>query len=156
MKTKHTIHEVKYMIVQREEKKYKVMLDETLEKYGFLDEQDEEAPRSRPRTRGLKRALALERQKEAHIANQLTLNEQLAMVINENREPWLARANKNLENILEKANKDNDLLRRRVKHHAQKEKIAMAKLKRANENIGDLTMEEKRKLDILAEASLQA
>ena len=58
----------------------------------MLDEQDEQASRGKPRTRGLKRALALERQKEAQIVDQLTLNEQLAIVINENREPWLDRA----------------------------------------------------------------
>ena len=79
------------------------------------------------------------------------------MVINENREPWLDRANQHLEKLLAKANRDNDVLRRKVKHHAQKEKITMPKLKRANAKIEALTMlEEKRKLDILAEASLQA
>lgn len=155
MKIKHTIDEVKFITTQREVEKAKVMLDETLKKYGLLDEQDEQESRGKPRTRVLKSALALEIQKEAWIADQLTLNEKLAMVINENREPWLDRANQNLENILEKANRDNHLLMRKVKHHAQKEKIAMAKLKKANAKVEALTMlEEKRKLDILAEASL--
>ena len=144
-------------LLKREAKKAKVMLDETLEKYGLLDEQDEQAPRGGPRTRGLKRAIALERQKEARIVDHLTLNEQLAMVINENREPWLDRSNQHLEKLLVKANKDNDLLRRKAKHHAQKEKIAMAKLKRANAKVEALTMlEEKINLDILVEPSLQS
>ena len=90
LKTKQVIDEVKYITSQREVEKSKVMLDETLEKYGFLDEK---ALRGRPRTRGLKISLALEIQKEAKIVDQLTLNEQLAMVINENREPWLDRSN---------------------------------------------------------------
>ena len=79
------------------------------------------------------------------------------MVINEKREPLLDRANQHLENILENENKDNDILRKKVKHYAQKDKIAKAKLKRANAKIEALTMKnEKRKLDIPAEASLQA
>ena len=82
----------------------------------------------------------MERQKEVELVDQLTLNEQLAMVINENREPWLDRANHQLEKLLEKANRDNDILRRKVKHYAQKDKIAMVKLKRANEKIEALTM----------------
>ena len=132
------------------------MLEETLEKHGFLEEQEEQEPRSRPRTRGLKRALALERKKEVELANQRTLNEQLAMVINENQEPWLDRPNEHLEKLLGKANKDNDILRRKIKHYAQRDKIAMAKLKRAYAKIEALTMQnEKKKLDILAEASLQ-
>ena len=114
------------------------------------------APRKRPRTRRLKRALALERQREVELADQLTLNEQLAIVISENSEPCLDRSNQHLEKLLAKANRDSDLLRRKVKHHALKEKIALAKLKSANAKIEDLTMEEKKKLKIIVEASLQA
>ena len=74
------------------------------------------------------------------------------MVINEKREPWLDKANHHLENILEKENGDNDILRRKVKHYAKKEKISKAKLKRANAKIEALTMKEnKSKLDILVE-----
>ena len=42
--------------------------------------------RIRPRARGLKRALELEKHKEAELANELTLNEHLAIMINENKE----------------------------------------------------------------------
>jgi len=77
--------------------------------------------------------------------------------MSKNKEPWLDRANINLENFLEKANKDNDLLRTRVKLHAWKERIALAKLKRSIAQIEYLTkQEEKEKLDILAEVSLHA
>lgn len=44
----------------------------------------------------------------------------------------------------------------KIKHQAWKEKIALAKLKRANAKIEHLIMKEEKKLDILAEASLQA
>ena len=77
-------------------------------------------------------------------------------MISGNRKPWLDRANKHLDKLLAKENKDNDLFRRKVKHYALKEKIALAKLKSVNAKIEELTMEENKKLDILAEASLQA
>ena len=50
--------------------------------------------------RVFKRALSLERQRESELADQLTLNEQLVIVINEKREPWLDRGIQNLENLL--------------------------------------------------------
>ena len=43
-------------------------------------------PRKRPSTRALKRALELERKKEVELANELTLNEQFAIIVNENQE----------------------------------------------------------------------
>jgi len=62
-----------------------------------------------------------------------------------------------LKNLLEKAKKDNDIQRRMVKHYAMRDKIARAKLKRAHAKIEALTKKEKKKrLDILAEASLHA
>ena len=52
---------------------------------------------------------------------------------------------------MERENRYNDILRRNVKHYAQKDKIATAKLKRANAKIEALTMQkEKRKLDKLS------
>ena len=131
------------------------MLDETLERYDLIDDEEEQVRRQRPRTSGLKGALALEREMQDELIDQLTLNQQHSIVINENREPWLDRSNKNLENLLAKENKDNDLLSRKVKHYAPKEKIALAKLKSGNAKIEELTMEEKKKLEILYEASLQ-
>ena len=105
----------------------------------------------------MKRALEIERQKEVELANQLTLNEQFAVIINESWEKWLERAIQHLHKLLEKRNKDNDILIKRAKHYAKKNKIARSKLKQANEKIEALTMqEEKRRLDILSEASIHA
>ena len=60
-----------------------------------------------------------------------------------------------MERLIQKANKDNDLLRTRVKLHARKERIALAKLKRANAKIESLTKQgEEERLDILSEVSL--
>ena len=133
------------------------MFDETLEKYGLLDDEEEQEPRKKPRTRGLKRALAPERQREPELVDQLTLNEQLTIEINKNGEPCLDRENQHLEKLLANENRYNELLRRKVKHQAWKEKITLAKLKRANAKIEALSLQkEKDRLGILSEASLQA
>ena len=62
------------------------MLDEAYERYGETNEEEEKVPRKRTRTRGLKRALELERKKEVELANELNMNEQFAIMVNENRE----------------------------------------------------------------------
>ena len=113
--------------------------------------------RKSPRTRGLKRALKLEEQKEVKLANQLTLNEQFAKMINENREHWLERVNNHLEKILDKAKRDNEIQKKMAKHYAYRERISRVKLKAAKEKIETLTKQrEEDKLDILADASLMA
>ena len=138
---------------KREEKKAKALLDEAYERYGETNEVDEQVPRIRPRTRGLKRALELERQKDVELANKLTLNEQFAIIFNENWEQCLDRYNQHLEKLLKKENRDNDILRNRAKKYAKKNKTARPKLKRANAKIEALTMkEEEKRLDILNEA----
>ena len=61
------------------------MLDEAYERYGETNEAEEKVPR--------KRALELERKKEIELANELTLNKQFSIIVNDNREKWLDRAN---------------------------------------------------------------
>ena len=62
-----------------------------------------------------------------------------------------------MERFLEKSKKDNKFLRKGVKLHARKERISLAKLKRANNKIESLIKQgEKDKLDILFEVSLHA
>lgn len=91
------------------------------------------------------------------MAVKLTPSQLLALKIRKDREPWLDRSNIHLERFLEKANKDNDLLRTRVKLHARKERIALAKLKTTNAKIEILTKQgEKLRLDILAKVYLHA
>ena len=98
-----------------------------------------------------------ERKREPELANELTLNEKFAKMVNENREYWLERVNGHLENLLKNSKKDNDIQRKVAKHYAMRDKIARAKLKRAHAKIEALTkQEEKKRLDILAEASLHA
>ena len=76
--------EIQRIKEKREAEKEKALIDEAYGKYG--EHLDEQVPRRRPRTRGLKRALELEKQKETEPVNELTLNEQFSKMINENRE----------------------------------------------------------------------
>ena len=87
----------------------------------YEESEDEEGQsRRRPRTMGLKKALAKRREQEAALAEQLPLDELLAMEIAHDREPWLERANIHLEAKLEKSNKDLDLQRSMTKHYARR------------------------------------
>lgn len=79
--------EIQLIKAKREAKKAKALLDETYGEYS--DQLEEQVPRRRPRTIGLKRSLDLEKQKEAELANELTLNQQFAKMINENHEHWI-------------------------------------------------------------------
>ena len=123
----------------------------------YEESEDEEGQtRRRPRTMGLKKALARERDQESALAEQISLNELLAMEIEHNRESWLERANIHLEAKLEKANKDLDLQRRMTKHYARRNQIVWAKLKRDKTKLHALKEEKfQARLGILAQASLQ-
>ena len=88
---------------------------------------------------------------------QLTLNEQLVKDIAENRESWLEKVNTHLETLLDKANRDVELQRKMAKYYARRNQVARSKLKRAHGKIDKLTKkEERRRLDMLVEASLHA
>lgn len=147
--------EIQLIKAKREAEKTKILLDEAYGEYG--EQLDEQVPRKRPQTRGLKRALKLEEQKEAELANHLTLNEQFSKMMNENQEYWLERVNSHLEKLLVKVKRDNEIHKKMSKHYAYRERISRAKLKAKKDKIESLTKkEEKRRLDILAKASLHA
>ena len=59
----------------------------------------------------------------------LDMEERIALEINEDREYWLDKVNDHLENILEKANKDNHLLRHMAHHYQTRNMICNIKLK---------------------------
>ena len=76
----------------------------------YEENEDEEGQsRRRPRTIGLKKALAKQREQESTLVEQLPLDELLAMEIAHDREPWLERAIIHLEAKLKKADQDLDL-----------------------------------------------
>ena len=82
--------EIKLIKEKREAMKAKELLDEAYDRYGEAEEEKE--PRKRPRTKGLKRALELEKQKEVELANNLTWNDKFYILINENPEHCLIRS----------------------------------------------------------------
>jgi len=101
--------------------------------------------------------LGLEKQKEAELANELTLNEKFAKMVNENWEHWLERVKNHLESLLDKAKRDTDFQRNMAKYYCRRNQIARANLKTARARIEALTHhEEKKKLELLVEASLHA
>ena len=123
----------------------------------YEESEDEEGQsRRRPRTMGLKKALAKQREQESSLAEQLPLDALLAMEIAHDWEPWLERANIQFEAKLKKSNQDLDLQRRMTKHYAWRNQIARAKLKKAQTNIQALKEEKiQANLGILAQDSVQ-
>ena len=84
-----------------------------------------------PRTIGLEKALAKEREQEESLVEQLTPCELHAMEIDYDQEPWIERANMHLEGLLENTKRDLDLQKKMARHYALRNKIARAKLKRS-------------------------
>ena len=83
----------------------------------------------------LKKALEKQREQESALAEQIPLDEMLAMEIAHDWEPWLERANIQLKAKLKKANQDLDLQRKMTKHYAQRNQVARPKLKKAQTKI---------------------
>lgn len=101
---------------------------------GTLDdteEEEEQLLRKRPRKIGLNKALAKEKEQETTLAENLNPSEILAMEMEYDWEPWLERANINLEGQLEKTKRYLYLQKKMAKHYALRNKITRAKLKRA-------------------------
>ena len=95
--------------------------------------------------------MELEKQKEAELANELTLNEQFSKMVNEKWGHWLERVNNHLENLLNKGKRENKIHINMVKYYCRRNQIARAKLKAAKARIEALIHQgEKKKLDILA------
>ena len=80
------------------------------------------------------------------------------MEINENREVWLDRVKIQLEKLLHKANKDNQMLSHMANHYHTINKICNVKVKQLWDKLKEtvINQKEKRKLELLADASLVA
>ena len=74
-------------------------------------------------------------QQEVELANELTLNVQFAIMVNENWENWLNKTIQNLENLLEKEKKDNDILRNRENTTLREIKFQGQSSKRPNQDL---------------------
>ena len=148
------IHEAQALKYKREDKKSQVQLVEYMGAYEEDDEEEGQA-RKRPKTMGLRKALAKQKEEESAQAQQFPLIELLAMEIEHNRESWIERANIHLEAKLEKANKDLSLQWRMTEHYKQRNHFARKKLKTAQSE-GTTPNDEKDqdRLGILAQNSL--
>ena len=61
LKTNQIISEVNIIKAKKEAERAKALLEETLGRFGEIDDEEDQPPRQRPKTRVLKRALARER-----------------------------------------------------------------------------------------------
>ena len=116
------------------------------------DHDDTQTINSRPKTRGLKRAL----EQEKHEAEKLSFEERIAKEVEDDREVWLDRVNLHLENILHKANKDNEMLRNISNRYIIRNKICNIKIKNMKEKHKKTLIKHKEedKLEIIFDASL--
>ena len=131
----------------------------------FDDIEEEEQPvRKRPKTMGLRKALEKQKEEEATLVRSYPLTQLLAQEIENDKESWLERANKNLEDKLEKKNRDLGLQRKMTGHYKKLNQFARRKLKLAQERLK--TAQRRRpvekvekyisRLEILALASLHS
>ena len=119
-------------------------------------EGEEEQPGKRPKTMGLRKALAKQKEEELTLVEKLSLTELLAMEIEHDRESWLERENIHLEAKLKKENEGLELQRKMTKYYAKKHKLVCAKLKEGLLEAQNLKeAKEHDSLGFLAEASLQ-
>ena len=129
-----SIYEAKAIKARKEVKRAQVKLEEFMGTYEESEDEEGQS-RRRPRTIGLKKALAKQREQESTLVEQLPLDELLAMEIAHDQEPWLERANIHFEAKLKKENQDLNLQRKMTKHYAQRNQVARAKLKKAQTKI---------------------
>lgn len=85
--------------------------------------------RKRPRTIGLRKALQRERDQQKPPMEELTFEERIAMEINEDRQFRLDKVNFHVENLLDKANRDNKLQKKMAIHYYTRNQVAKVKIK---------------------------
>ena len=81
----------------------------------------------------------------------------IALQINEDREYWLSKVNDHLENILDKSNRDNQLLRHMAHHYHTRNMISNIKLKQLKNKLKEILKDknERDNLEMLAKASMR-
>ena len=86
------IYEARALKAWKEAQKSQMKIEELIGTYEESSDEEGQS-RRRPRAMGLKKALAKQREEESALAEQLPLDEILALEIAHDREPWLERAN---------------------------------------------------------------
>ena len=134
MSGKMAIYEARALKYQREAHKAQVKLDEYMGEFDD-DEEEEEPIRKRPTTMGLRKDLEKQRQEEADLAQQYPLTQLLAQEIENDKESWLERENKHLEDKLDKEKKYLGLQRKMTGHYKKLNEFSRKKLKIAQEKM---------------------
>lgn len=70
-----------------------------------------------------------EKQEQIMLNEDLDLEDRISLEVHQDNEYWLNRVNEHLEKLLEKANRDNQLLRHMVHHYQAQNMITNVKVK---------------------------
>jgi len=84
--------------------------------------------RKKTKARGLKEALQ-EEQKQIFLNEDLDLEERISLEVHKDKEYCLNRVNGHLEKLLEKANRDNQMLKHMAHHYQSQNMIPNVKVK---------------------------
>jgi len=86
----------------------------------------------------------------------LTTKQRLEKEIEEDRETWLDRVNSHLEKLLQKANRDNQIIRHMARHYRTQNKICNIRVKQMKSRLKQALKSKREgdRLRFLAEASL--
>ena len=113
--------------------------------------------RKRPRTKGLKKAL---QEEEEHILlnEELDLEDIIALEASQEKEYWLNKLNENMEKLLEKSNRDNQLLRHMAHHYQAQNMSCNVKVKQLENKLKEAQKDQndEGKLEMLAEEYMRA
>ena len=106
---------------------------------------------------GIRKAFQREREQTPPM-KELTFEERIAMKINEDKELLLEKFNFHLENLLDKANKDNKFQNKISIHYYTSNQVAKVKIKQLKEKLKEtiINQEEKGKLEFIFDASMVA
>ena len=128
------VYEARTFKYQREAYKAQVKLEEFMGE--FDDTEEEEQPmRKRPSTMGLRKGLEKNKEEEVALVRSYPLTQFLTQEIENDKESWLERANNNLEDKLEKSNRDLSLQKKITGHYKKLNQLSRRKLKLAQERL---------------------
>ena len=98
-----------------------------------------------------------EEQKQILLIEDLELEERIALEVHQDKEYWLNRVNEHLEKLMEKENRDNQMLRHMAHHYQSQNMIANVKVKKLKNKLKETKRERKDEgnLKMLAKASIK-
>lgn len=121
------------------------------------DQHEGHVARKIPRTICRRKALQREREQKPPM-EELTFGERIEMEINEDREFWIEKVKFHLENLLDKANKDNELQNKMAIHYYTRNQVTKVKIKQLKEKLKEtlISQEDKGKFNFIMDSSMIA